>query len=50
MFEVTLDLQNPPVIPDEDRRLEPLKAKPREMIGGSSHTDPHVRYDRMSRV
>ena len=29
--------------------LEPLRAEPPEMFGGSSHTDPHVRYDWMSR-
>ena len=32
----TLDIQNPPVIPGEDRYLEPLKAFKTEMFGGSN--------------
>ena len=33
---IYLDIQNPPVIPGEDRCLEPLKAEPQEMVGGSN--------------
>ena len=38
--EATPDIPNPPVIPGEDRCLEPLKAESQEMFGGSN-TDPH---------
>ena len=33
---VTLDIQNPPVIPCEDRCLELLKEFKKEMFGGSN--------------
>ena len=37
---ITLVFQNPPVIPCEDRYLDPLKAEPQEMFM-ASNTDPH---------
>ena len=37
--------RHPPVIPREDLCLEPLKAEPQEMFGGSSsNTDPHQAF------
>ena len=44
--DVSLDIQNPPVIPDEWVWKEPLKAF--SSGDGGSNTDPHVRYDWMS--
>ena len=44
-----LDIQNPPVIPGEDRWLGPLKAEPQEIFGLGVQTPILTRYDWMSR-
>ena len=38
----SLDIQNPPVIPGEDRCLEPLKAEPQGMFWGSNTSSTGV--------
>ena len=44
---LALDIQNPPVIPGEDRCLEALKAEPQEMFGGSNTSSIDVWMSRV---
>ena len=44
---ITLVFQNSPVIPCEDRCLEPLKAEPQEVFFGGPFTPPQQVFGRL---